>query len=223
VADQGILPVNGGFTQMFDASSFEPGLYNIELEAEDNAGNLTYAARNIQIQTVEEHDSLDIYFPAEGQRISGPLEIEGLFKSQDSVRRIALYVNDQVYTTFEANESGFFNRLLEASEMEQIISEKTKEYGVYETIVLYLQVEKEDGTILKSPARRIEYTQQGAWLTVDSHSIGDMISGRPYLEGRAGFFGLEVLNKPLETITLEEGEDTTEENGGLTMATFGQG
>jgi hypothetical protein len=222
VADQGILPVNGGFTQMFDASSFEPGLYNIELEAEDNAGNLTYAARNIQIQTVEEHDSLDIYFPAEGQRISGPLEIEGLFKSQDSVRRIALYVNDQVYTTFEANESGFFNRLLEASEMEQIISEKTKEYGVYETIVLYLQVEKEDGTILKSPARRIEYTQQGAWLTVDSHSIGDMISGRPYLEGRAGFFGLEVLNKPLETITLEEGEDTTEENGGLTMATFGQ-
>jgi hypothetical protein len=58
VAEQGeICLLNGGFTQIFDASSFEPGLYNIELEAEDNAGNLTYVARNIQIQTVEEHDS----------------------------------------------------------------------------------------------------------------------------------------------------------------------
>jgi hypothetical protein len=228
VAQRGDLPVNGGFTQIFDASSFEPGLYNIELEAEDNAGNLTYVARNIQIQTVEEHDSLDIFFPAEGQRISGPLEIEGLFKSQDSVKRIVLYVNNEVYTTFEANESGFFTRLLEASEMEEMISEKTKEYGIYETMILHLQVEKDDGTVLKSPPRRIEYTQQGPWLTVDSHSIGDMIAGRPYLQGRAGFFGLEVLNKVAEEIpTSEDGESLTTDEASdstekVTMATFGR-
>jgi hypothetical protein len=30
--------------------------------------------------------------------------------------------------------------------MEEMISEKTKEYGIYETMILHLQVEKEDGS-----------------------------------------------------------------------------
>jgi hypothetical protein len=66
-----------------DVSKLTPGWYNLVIEATDKADNKTKISRNILVRKQESAETVDVYYPEDGEYLSGKFKISGKVTSQN--------------------------------------------------------------------------------------------------------------------------------------------
>ncbi|HRS65164.1 MAG TPA: Ig-like domain-containing protein, partial [Spirochaetia bacterium] len=169
------LPLNTVFSKAVDISKLAPGWYNLRVTATDFANNESYVARNFMVLSGQKAESIDIIFPVHGEKVSGSFAISGKVTSNKQYKRAVIYLNNEPYSTVDINKEGYFNLPLKQEELSD------------GSLSIRVETSAEEGTVIKSETRTILYEQNGPWLTIDSISTGDFITGRPYVTGTCGW------------------------------------
>ncbi len=169
------LPLNTVFSKAIDISKLAPGWYNLRVTATDFANNESYVARNFMVLSGQKAENIDIIFPVHGEKVSGSFAISGKVTSNKQYRRAVVYLNNEPYATVDINKEGYFNLPMKQEELSD------------GSLSIRVETSAEEGTVIKSETRTILYEQYGPWLTIDSISTGDFITGRPYVTGTCGW------------------------------------
>jgi len=170
------LPASGIIVQQFDVAALPAGWYNLSVEAEDAAGNQSYLSRNIIIRETAEAERVELLFPLAGTEVAGNFTVSGRVVSQESIAKAIALLDGAVQATVEVDERGYFSLDLGAEQLQA---------GKH---TLQVQAQFPGGTQLLSEQRGIFYRRSGAWVQITSHRPGTFVTGRPFLEGQAGYY-----------------------------------
>ena len=179
-------PIPSGFTlhrvgqtpmlrEEFDLSPLRDGVYNIEITATDKAGNETSVSRNIILSRESKTNKVDILYPLNGEYVQGSLNLYGNTAGSDKAETVTLRVNGEDVATAEVTWTGYFCFELN----EEILKEGENEIIVHSDFGTY--------NLVLSPTRKLHYQSKGAWVTIDSLTMGDFAFDRPWFIGRAGY------------------------------------
>jgi hypothetical protein len=184
------LPASGIIVEQLDVTALPAGWYNLSVEAEDAAGNQSYLSRNIMIRETAEAERVELLFPLAGAEVAGNFTVSGRVVSQESIANVIALLDGAVQETVEVDGRGYFSLDFGVEQLQ--MGEHT----------LRFQAEFPGGTQLLSEQRGIFYRRSGAWVQITSHRAGNFVSGRPFLEGKAGYY--------LEAPQPEEGQPAKE-------------
>jgi len=177
---QASLPPKDVLAENLDISELPPGWYNLRVEASDQAGNRSYVSRNFLKRASQEAQRVELMFPADGERLGGPFGISGrVFLDTPPGTNVVVFLDGQPLETAPVNSTGHF--YLEAG------PEKVSA----DTHTLQAQILLPGDLRLESATHRFEYRHSGPWLHITSFAPGDFVTGRPFLEGHAGYAGNE--------------------------------
>lgn len=195
-AVSGELPLGQAFTTNVSIAGVKAGWYNLAVEAFDDAGNITLISRNIEVQDLVEADRIEVFFPVQGQQVSGPFQVQGRYFSKKPPEKALLKLNDKVFTTVDVDSYGYFSVTIQPSDLLPLLGNQNP--APMESQALTVQVEGGEGALkISSALRQVDFQAQGPWILVDSHGMGDFITNRPYMKGRVGYFTLPAP-APLE-------------------------
>ena len=170
------LPASGIIVQQFDVATLPAGWYNLSVEAEDAAGNQSFLSRNIMIRETAEAERVELLFPLAGAEVAGNFTVSGRVVSQESIAKAIALLDGAVQATVEVDARGYFFLDLGAEQLQA---------GKH---TLQVQAQFPGGTQLLSEQRGIFYRRSGAWVQITSHRPGTFVTGRPFLEGQAGYY-----------------------------------
>jgi hypothetical protein len=157
-----------------DMTGFSPGEYIIRMAAVDLAGNDTVVSRKI-IYTVDDTSAeVALYNPMPGETHAGPLDISGVISGAFVPEQITLMLNEQPSTVLDVDRYGVFRYSIPE---ERLLRD--------ETMIISASYNNPAGQKISSPLHSVRYSPYGPSLVIDSHRDGDVITGRPYLAGRA--------------------------------------
>jgi len=176
------LPLNEIMAEQLDIDSLAPGGYNLRIEASDEAGNRGYVSRNFPKRTREAAERVELLFPADGERMTGPMEISGRVYSENplSGTKVVVSMDRQPLDTAVLNTTGHFHLRPDPDQVAP---------GPHS---LRVQLVLAGDLRLTSETHRFEYESSGPWVDITSFATGDFVSGRPFLEGEAGYAGEEA-------------------------------
>jgi hypothetical protein len=174
------LPASGIIVEQFDVTSLPAGWYNLSVEAEDAAGNQSYLSRNIMIRQTVEAERVELLYPLAGAALAGNFTLSGRVVSQESIAKAIALVDGAVQATVDVDGRGYFSLDLGPEQLQM------------GTHTLQIQAQLSGGVQLVSEQRYVNYRRSGAWVQITSHQPGAFVTGRPFLEGHAGYF-LEEL------------------------------
>jgi len=180
----------------FDLSALRDGYYNIEVTAMDKAGNETSVSKNILLSRESKTNSVDIMYPLNGEYIKGSFNLYGMTGGSDKAETVTLRLNGDDVATAEVTWTGYYRFELGAELLENGLKDGWNE------IVVHSDFGTE--SVVLSPARRLHYEKDGAWVTIDSLTMGDFAFDRPWFVGRAGY---NLGEADLETIALGKEAD----------------
>ena len=169
------LPRKGVFTQSIDIAGFVSGWYNLSLEATDKAENTTKISSSLLIQEKNKVDRLDIFFPSNGERISCVFDFAGKLETTGTIPEVTIIIDGKEAGVIPVKPSGIFYVQLDSNVVpdgEHIVEVAAKLPG---------------DILLRSESRTISFSALGPWITIDSHSLRDFITSRPFIKGEAGF------------------------------------
>ena len=159
----------------FDLSELRDGIYNIEVKATDKAGNETSVSRNIILNRETKPNSVDVLYPLNGEYLQGNFNLYGNTGGADKAQTVTLRVNGDDVTTAEVTWTGYYCFAIN----EELLKEGWNEIVVHSDFGT-------DNLVL-SPVRNLHYQNAGAWVTIDSLTMGDFAFERPWFIGRAGY------------------------------------
>lgn len=169
------LPGEEIILQNIDMSQFPTGWINLKVTASDRAGNISSISRNIEKIESLNYNKVILFSPAEGERISGGIIVQGKIESLSKPAKAALYIDGFPATQISIKDSGYFHAKLDEGEIED---------GIHN---LTVEVELDDGSILKIDEREISYNLLGPWVSIDNFTAGDFASNRPWITGTTGY------------------------------------
>jgi len=184
-----------GLTSQVDISALPAGLYNIALEAIDDAGNVTLVTRNVQIMESALADRVEVSFPALGQTVSGPIGVLGQIFARNIPEKAVILLNGRIISTVDVSKDGYFNGFVMPSDILPLLSQENTLPGKSQSLTLQVEIQI-DNKKVTSVARQIEYMLQGPWIRVVSHRHGDFISNRPFLTGYSGYYTIDSPSQP---------------------------
>ncbi|MDR1100579.1 MAG: hypothetical protein LBL28_08875 [Treponema sp.] len=161
--------------ESLDFSSLSDGIYNIEVWAEDKAGNINRVSRNVELRKNNQQNFVDNLYPLNGEHVRGMFNLYGYVGGIDKVTHVTLSVNEVDTETVEVTEAGFYRFALSGENLTE---------GLNGLVVRGDFGGKE---IVQSSVRSISYRPDGAWVTIDSLNMGDFAYDRPWLSGRSGY------------------------------------
>jgi hypothetical protein len=170
------LPTEGVFSQEVDIDGLPQGWYNLMLEATDRADNRRYVACNVRVVTGVAAERIELLHPAPGAEWTGPLVVTGQVLSERQIGGVVLMVDGNAAGSAAPDSRGYFRFALEESLAQ----------GEHE---LAVQATGGGDSRLGSEPQRVRVRTSGGWVRIASHSDGDFVTGRPYLEGEAGYLG----------------------------------
>ena len=155
--------------------SLPDGNYNIEIWATDMAENVSRVSRNVVLEKEGQRNYAGILYPLNGDSLQGNFNIYGMVSGIDKARFVTLLINGSGTKNVLVSEAGYFCFNITGEDISAGINELIvrAEYGNRETV--------------ESKACKIIYQPYGAWVTVDTLSLGDFVYERPWLMGRAGY------------------------------------
>ena len=199
-------------TKKIDISSLQDGFYNIEVQGQDAAGNVTRVSRNIEVSKRAGLSKVDLLTPFNGEHLHGEFNIAGFSESEFKYEKVTLYVDGKKIEDKAVNPTGYFRFNLfefaraeeaerkaaaakaaaEATEGEAVpeaVQESTEEKVVLSDGVHKIQVwgTLEDGSIIKSDEIVFNYEMAGPWIKIDNFDFGNYAVRRPKVEGTAGY------------------------------------
>jgi hypothetical protein len=169
------LPVNEILLQNIDMSQFSSGWINLRVTAFDYAGNKFSISRNIEKIGSLTYNRVMVFSPADGEILSGEIIIQGKIESLIKPVKAALYIDGFPSTQLEINESGYYHARLSQDNIDD---------GIHQ---LTVEVELEDGTIIKTEERELSYSKLGPWISIDNFIVGEFASNRPWIKGNFGY------------------------------------
>lgn len=169
------LEPSGVFTGRVDLAGLEPGWYNLRVEARDAADNLAFETRNVLVRSSELSERASIFYPLPGERVGPRFTVSGRVEAAAMPPAVTVYLDGSPLGEAAVDERGWFSLA---------VGPGTAPAGEFELAVEALTPA---GAKLRSEARGLVY-EDGAWLTIDSHPAGAMVSGRPYLEGAVAWY-----------------------------------
>ncbi|MDR0643428.1 MAG: hypothetical protein LBG05_00740 [Treponema sp.] len=167
------------FTKEIDFSSMEDGLYNIDISAEDFAENISHQSRNVLLSRGVLRNFVDVLYPLNGEYVQGEFNLYGYLGGTDTASHASLYLDGSPIDTVKVTETGFFCFNLNKDKLKDGVN------------ILSVMSDFDGKDTVFSPLRRIEYNSVGAWVTIDSFTMGDFAFERPWISGRVGY----VLNE----------------------------
>ena len=161
--------------ETFDLSELRDGVYNIEITATDKAGNETSVSRNVILDRRSKTNSVEILYPLNGEYVQGNFNLYGNTGGTDTAETVTLRINGEDVMTTDVTWTGYYcfpvnEEFLRDGENEIIVH---SDFGT-------------DNLVL-SPKRNLTYQSKGAWVTIDSLTMGDFAFERPWFVGRAGY------------------------------------
>ncbi|MDR2259170.1 MAG: neuraminidase [Treponema sp.] len=157
-----------------DISALPQGEYVLRINAQDRAGNESLVSRKIQVAVDDTASEVVLYNPMPGLDHSGPLFISGKVSGADIPRNLTLFVNQNSAALVEVDRYGFFRYQYPDERL-------TRE----ENMIFAAGFDSPSGERIISKEHSVHYVPLGPILTVESHQDGDVITGRPWLSGRA--------------------------------------
>jgi hypothetical protein len=157
-----------------DITALPQGEYILRINARDRAGNEAIVSRKIQVAVDDTASEVVLYNPMPGLDHSGPLFISGKVSGADIPGNITLFVNQNSAALMEVDRYGFFRYEYPAEGL-------TRD----EELVFAAGFDAPSGERIISKEHSVHYVPLGPIITVESHRDGDVITGRPWLSGRA--------------------------------------
>ena len=159
----------------YDLSDLRDGVYNVEITATDKAGNETSVSRNVILDRRSKTNTVEILYPLNGEHVQGSFNLYGNTGGTDKAETVTLRINGEDVTTTEVTWTGYYCFA---------INEEYLQNGSNEIVV-----HSDFGTdnLVLSPTRTLHYQNTGAWVTIDSLTMGDFAFERPWFVGRAGY------------------------------------
>ncbi len=191
------LKIQNIIGEVLDISDLSNGFYNIQLTAEDMAGNKTNVSRNIHLDKTMPPAVVDILYPLNGEHKNGQFNIYGQANTylESPIRSLRLFVDDLFVKETELSYSGFFKFAI--SPTSQVSSGEYDEDGNpimitkadMQTGVHTYRVDAmlENGQQVSSRTQTITYNTYGPWVTLDNFLYGNFALNRPYVRGTAGY------------------------------------
>jgi hypothetical protein len=118
---------------------------------------------------------VDILYPLNGEYVRGNFNLYGNTGGSDKAETVTLRINGTDVATTEVTWTGYYCFALN----EEFLQEGQNEIVVHSDFGT-------DNLVL-SPARNLNYQNSGAWVTIDSLTMGDFAFERPWFVGRAGY------------------------------------
>jgi hypothetical protein len=159
---------------IINLSSFPRGAYILRIVAVDLADNETLISRKIFYDPRDDNAQIAIYNPLPGELHSGPIHVVGIVTGSFQPTEVRLMMNGNPLAQVPVERYGIFRYDIP----ESMLSEE----GEYKITASYTA---EGGSIILSPEHTVFYNAYGPILQIESHQDGDVITARPWLEGRA--------------------------------------
>jgi hypothetical protein len=170
------LSASGVLLQELDLLDLPGGWYNLRVEATDRAGNRSYVSRNFLRQARAEAERVELFYPADGETLAGPFSVSGRVAARVLPANVLVTLDGQPLDTAPLGPEGYFRLDVEAAALG--VGGHTLEVQA----VLAQEVR------LSSGPRAVQYLAGGPWARISSLDPGDYVSGRPFLQGEAGWF-----------------------------------
>lgn len=174
------------FAKDIDLSSMTDGLYNIDVWAEDFAENISHQSRNVLLSREIQRNFVDVLYPLNGEYVQGEFNFYGYLGGTDTASFVTLYLEDTPLDTAEVTETGFFCFRLKGDKLKDGEN------------ILSVMSDFDGKEVVFSSRRNIQYNAVGAWITIDSFTMGDFAFERPWLSGRAGYALNEIDLQSME-------------------------
>ena len=168
------LPVDQVILQTMDMSGLPEGEYIVRGIAVDLAGNESFVSRKIVYTLDDTSSEVAIFNPMPGMVHAGSLYISGTVTGAIVPPQITLLLDEQPAAVMDVDRYGVFHY--------EIPEERLNRDRTMHIMASY---DTPAGVTIASPQHTLSYSPYGPTLSVDSHKDGDMITGRPYLSGRA--------------------------------------
>jgi len=187
--------------ETYDLSELRDGVYNIEITAMDKAGNETSVSRNVVLDRRSLTNTVEILYPLNGEHVQGYFNLYGNTGGTDKAETVTLRINGDDVMTTDVTWTGHFcfsinEEFLNSGENQIIVH---SDFGT-------------DNLVL-SPTRTLYYENTGAWVTIDSLTMGDFAFERPWFYGRAGYIlseeDIELLAQGSKNLEKEVWEDVS--------------
>jgi len=160
--------------ERFDVSDLPEGDYIVKINAFDYAGNETIVVRNVSIVRGGAVSQVAIMNPLPGIGHSGPVAVSGRVTGAVVPETVMLLMNGRPQAVARVDRFGIFRYELP----EEV-------FGNAPFYVLQAYFVTPEGYRIESPEHVVDVSEFGPVLVIDSHNDGDVITGRPWLSGRA--------------------------------------
>ncbi len=157
-----------------DVSSLEAGAYSVRLVVADKAGNESLASRDVTIAARSPSDAVAIVFPADGERLSGRLRVQG-YATAPGAGAVTIMADGAAIASAEPGELGWFSVDIPRGALSD---------GDHALSAIAVG---RDGKSLESPPVRIAWSALGPWVEIGPFASGEYLPYRPFLEGGAGW------------------------------------
>ncbi len=168
--------LSGIFNRKVDISKLPAGWYNVVLTATDKADNVTYLSKIVLVRDTVDAGKVELLFPAKGETVSGLFTLSGRVISHTQIDKVTIVIDNKVFGLAEVNNHGYFNRPMSPDEI-----------AAGDHVIRIEALFPGNARVLSEDAK-ITYTRSGPWVSVTNLTTGDFVSGRPFIEGKAGFF-----------------------------------
>jgi hypothetical protein len=167
-------PPRHAIFETFSMKSFTPGEYVLRVAAKDLAGNETVISRKIFYDPNDIDAKISIYNPLPGSGHTGPLYVAGRVRGVYMPGSVTLMLDGAEFKELEVDRYGVFRCDISEAEI-----------GGDGPHRIYAHYKPEKGRAVASAVHTVYYSHYGPMLLIDSHRDGDVITGRPFLSGRA--------------------------------------
>ncbi|MDR0375960.1 MAG: hypothetical protein LBH85_09630, partial [Treponema sp.] len=162
--------------ETLDISALPDGLYSLDIQATDKAGNITRASRYIELVKDKNPNFIEVLYPMNGETVRGQFNLYGYVGGADKASAVSLELNGVTIDTVPVTNAGYFRFTLDENSM--LVPDTN-------TIVIKSGFDGRGETA--SYPRVIEYKRTGPWITIDTLTMGDYAYQRPYLRGLTGY------------------------------------
>jgi len=160
--------------ERFDVSDFPDGDYIVQFSAVDYSGNETIVIRNISIARGKAASEVAIINPLPGIAHSGPVTVSGRISGAVVPDFVMLTMNGRQQAFVDVDRFGVFRYEM-----------PNGSFGNSPYYVFKASFQGPDGETIESVEHVVVVDTYGPVLVIDSHSDGDVITGRPWFSGRA--------------------------------------
>jgi hypothetical protein len=184
-------PIEDVIIKSLDVSSYLDGDYTLTVSAEDMSGNQTVVIRNVRLIKAKSASEIALINPLPGIAHCGASVISGRITGAVIPESVELMLDRVKHTDVEVNRYGVFRYDLPDS------------FGLIDrSIGISAAFQTPSGEWVASHESVLNIKQFGPVLEINSHKDGDVITGRPWLSGRAYMYRPEggTINRPTKVL-----------------------